>query len=379
MGDERNQIEHPPPFGEIPDEFLEPEGDGELEDASFALESTADMRREWSDWLCARGSGEFANVKFFGKGIGGVPAPAVDAFKALEAALIATGYQPRNSWSNKCRKIANTDRYSLHSYGIAIDIDPKENPQSAGSPYSGKMQKGHVDAVLQIRNLAGRRVWSWGGDWSTPDRMHFQLDQGPDAVVIDAATVPGAAHVTLEAVTHAVTATSLNLRTEPSTSGALVAALPKGASVAAQSDPAQQGGDYQWIRIEAIVGGQLVDGWVADEFLEAPAGSIEPNPAVASRPQAQTEPQAKPAPVLPVAELQMEGATHRVRATSLNLRTQPTTSGALIASLPSEAEVAALPDPAQESDDYRWIKVKAGVNGQTEVGWVAAKYLDAIR
>ncbi len=123
MGGNENQIERPPPFGEVPADYVDPEGGGELQDPSLALESTADMRRAWSDWLCANGPGEFANVKFFGKGIGGVPAPAVDAYMALEAALTATGYQPHDAWSNKCRKIANTDRYSLHSYGVAIDID----------------------------------------------------------------------------------------------------------------------------------------------------------------------------------------------------------------------------------------------------------------
>jgi uncharacterized protein YraI len=370
MSEEHSEIEQPPPFGAVPPEFLDPEGDGELYDPALELESTADMRKAWKNWLCAKGPGEFANVQFFGKGIGGVPAPAVEAFKALEAALMATGYQPRSAWSNKCRKIKNTDRYSLHSYGVAIDIDAKENPQSSGSPYSGKIQKSHVDAVRAIKNTAGRRVWQWGGTWSTPDRMHFQLDQGPDAVAIDPSTVPGAVHVALEAVTHKVTATSLNMRTEPTTSGALIAGLPQGAAVAAQADPIQESDGYKWLRIEAVVGGRLQAGWVASSYLEALDGGALP-PAPAATP-------AKPAVVVPQGEMHIAGATHRVRATSLNLRSEPTTSGALLASLPDGAEVAAEPGTARENDDYLWIKVRAAVDGGIEEGWVASKYLEAV-
>jgi uncharacterized protein YraI len=370
MAEDQNPIERPPPFGEVPAEYIDPEGGGELQDPALALESTADMRRAWSDWLCAKGPGEFANVKFFGKGIGGVPAPAVDAYIALEAALQASGYRPHGAWSNKCRKIAHTDRYSLHAYGVAIDIDAGENPQSPGDPYSGRIQKAHVDAVLSIRNTDGRRVWLWGGAWTTPDRMHFQLDQGPNDVVIDPATVPGAVHVELEGVTHVVTATSLNMRSEPATSGALIAGLPSGSKVAAQSDAVQEADGHRWFRVEAVVGGQLLAGWVASEYLEAsdaPAGmasTADSNP--------------KPAAAAPEAAMHTEGATHRVRATSLNLRAEPTTSGSLLASLPNGTEVVTLPDPTRESDDYRWVKVSAPVDGKMTQGWVAEQYLDAV-
>jgi peptidoglycan hydrolase-like protein with peptidoglycan-binding domain len=52
-----------------------------------------------------------------------------------------------------------------------------------------------VDAALAIKNNAGQSVWSWGGSWRKPDRMHFQLDRGPDAIDIDWSTVPGQAVV----------------------------------------------------------------------------------------------------------------------------------------------------------------------------------------
>ncbi len=361
MGEQQNQTDRMSPFGEIPDEYIDPEGEGELQDPSLVLESTADMRRAWDDWMCNKGPGEFANVKFFGRGIGGVPAPAVDAYKALEAALRATGYQPSGAWSYNCRKIANSNKASLHSYGVAIDIDSRENPQSSGDPYSGKIQKVHVDAVMEIRNMSGRRVWKWGGDWSTPDRMHFQLDQGPAAVIIDPSTVRDAVHIELEGVTHVVDASSLNMRSEPTLSGALIAGLPNGARVAVQSEPMQESDGYQWLKVEAVVGGQLLGGWVADKFLAAVGVAV-----VEPAPEAQPEPA-------------IDGATHRVTATSLNLRSEPTTSGNLIISLVSGTEVSVQLDAPRENDDYQWVKVKAATGGNVEEGWVASKYLEASR
>jgi peptidoglycan hydrolase-like protein with peptidoglycan-binding domain len=187
-----------PNTDDMPEEFADPEGDAELHDPALALEATTtSLRNMWADWLCHKGSGRFADPKFFGKGIGGVPVVAVDAFRALETALTSSGYKPSSSWAYNCRNIGGTDRYSLHSYGIAIDIDPSVNPFSTGDPYSGRIKANHVEAVLAIKNKEGQSVWSWGGNWKKRDRMHFQLDQDPNNVDVDWSTVPGATTTTI--------------------------------------------------------------------------------------------------------------------------------------------------------------------------------------
>jgi hypothetical protein len=176
----------------MPAEFDDAEGDAELQDPGLVLEtSTGDLRRLWADWLCNKGPGGFTNPSFFGKTIGGVAAPATDAFKALEAALRLAGYQPSSSWAYNCRNIAGTNNHSLHSFGIAIDIDPTANPYTTGDPYSGKIKASHVAAALSVKNMQGRSVWAWGGNWTKRDRMHFQIDVGPTALEIDWSTVPG--------------------------------------------------------------------------------------------------------------------------------------------------------------------------------------------
>ena len=176
----------------IPDEFLDPEGDAESQDPELVMEATTStLRKLWDDWMCRRGGGNYSDVEFFGRRIGGVPLPAVDAYRALEQSLRSAGYAPRSCWAYNCRLIAGTNQRSLHSAGIAVDIDPKHNPFSDGDPFAGKLQPDHVAAAMTIRNSRGARVWSWGGNWTTPDRMHFQLDQGPSAVDVDWSTVPG--------------------------------------------------------------------------------------------------------------------------------------------------------------------------------------------
>ncbi len=355
MSDEQHDIEHPPPFGEVPPEFEDPEGDGELADVE--LEGTADMRREWKDWFCGKGPGKFVDVKFFGKSIGGVPAPAVDAYEALEAALASAGYQPKRSWSNKCRKIAGSKHYSLHSYGIAIDIDPKLNPYTEGSAYAGKLQRGHVAAVLAIKNTEGRRIWSWGGNWKKPDRMHFQLDQGPDGVAVDPSTIPdgsatagsegagvAAAPGPLEGATHGVAATSLNVRSEPSTRGSKVAALPSGTQVIVTATDRREADGYEWVQIEA---GGGIAGWVASKYLDpiagAPSSRVKPTHTVTAKPD-------------------------------LNMRDAPSTSGTVVAELPTGARVVADAGSAVEADGYTWVKVTTDSGD----GWVASKYLESI-
>ncbi|MGH8871089.1 MAG: M15 family metallopeptidase [Acidimicrobiia bacterium] len=176
----------------IPAEFLDPEGDAESQDPELVMEATTStLRKLWDDWMCRRGGGSHSDVEFCGKRIGGVPVPAIDAYRALEQSLRSAGYAPSSCWAYNCRLIAGTNQRSLHSAGIAVDIDPGDNPYTEGDPFSGKLKPAHVEAALAIRNPKGGRVWSWGGNWGTPDRMHFQLDQGPTGVVVDWSTVPG--------------------------------------------------------------------------------------------------------------------------------------------------------------------------------------------
>lgn len=80
------------------------------------------------------------------------------------------------SWRNM---VEGSSR-SMHSYGLAVDINPNENPYISGSKIvgSGKYQPGKnpysipADGVLVKAFKA--KGWGWGGDWkSKKDYMHF--------------------------------------------------------------------------------------------------------------------------------------------------------------------------------------------------------------
>ncbi|MCB9781225.1 MAG: M15 family metallopeptidase [Alphaproteobacteria bacterium] len=83
-----------------------------------------------------------------------------------------------------CRPVAGGSRYSEHSYGHAIDINPLWNPYVRGErvwPEAGRpfipREPGRIgtitadDAVVRAFRAIG---WTWGGTWrSSKDYQHF--------------------------------------------------------------------------------------------------------------------------------------------------------------------------------------------------------------
>jgi hypothetical protein len=94
-----------------------------------------------------------------------------------------------NTSAFNCRFVAGTDRWSMHAYGLAIDLNPVENPYVSGSHVSppagepfadrGRDAPGMVHAgdpvVKAFERIAG---WEWGGAWAgqTKDYQHFSAN-----------------------------------------------------------------------------------------------------------------------------------------------------------------------------------------------------------
>jgi hypothetical protein len=89
-----------------------------------------------------------------------------------------------NSSCFNFRKIDGSELLSMHSYGLAIDINPVQNPyiQPSGIyPSIGKdfldradIRAGMVESIVDIFYKHGFTVW--GGNWTTPiDYHHFQV------------------------------------------------------------------------------------------------------------------------------------------------------------------------------------------------------------
>lgn len=172
----------------------------------MAILSTTQAKRDaWAKagYVGKCRNGVWANPTFFGKTIGGVPAPLVDAYAALESALRATGYSPTSRWAYNFRKItggslpctcADYRGCSPHSFGIAIDIDPSLNPYTS-APFSWSKTNftaTQIAAVEAIKNTKGEQIWSWGGRWkSVRDYMHFEVQTDPASCKVDWSTVKG--------------------------------------------------------------------------------------------------------------------------------------------------------------------------------------------
>ena len=80
--------------------------------------------------------------------------------------LFDHGSQDTNDdWGFANRAIRGTNTASNHSWGLAIDIDAQEYPQ-------GQLRRQPPQWVI---NIFGRYGFSYGGQFSRPDPMHFEF------------------------------------------------------------------------------------------------------------------------------------------------------------------------------------------------------------
>ncbi len=94
--------------------------------------------------------------------------------------------EANNTSSFNCRDITGrTGKFSNHSWGRAIDINPLTNPYVKGSivlPEQGRAYldrgQGYVGGILAdsyIVRLFEKKGWTWGGGWSDRhDYQHFE-------------------------------------------------------------------------------------------------------------------------------------------------------------------------------------------------------------
>lgn len=97
-----------------------------------------------------------------------------------------------NSSGFNFRKIAGSDVISMHAYGLAIDINPLQNPYIILGEYSGELKvwpaggenflnrtnqrAGMLEPCVGLFQQNGFDVW--GGSWNLPiDYHHFQVNR----------------------------------------------------------------------------------------------------------------------------------------------------------------------------------------------------------
>jgi hypothetical protein len=139
--------------------------------------STSQLRDAW-DPPC--NSSTYVTISLHGDGRVTVDPRMREAVDRLNAVLLSWNYQTRASDTGayNCRQITGGSGYSLHSYGIALDLNWTSNPY--GPNLVTDMPRGMVDDILALHTNNGKRVWEWGGDWSNnKDAMHYEVDCAP--------------------------------------------------------------------------------------------------------------------------------------------------------------------------------------------------------
>lgn len=100
----------------------------------------------------------------------------VDAYDADDDRSMAAN----NTSGLNCRPIAGTSSWSQHAYGLAIDLNPVQNPwipgevhPPAGSAYLDRSEVRPGMITEDVIEAFTAVDWGWGGRWSPPDYHHF--------------------------------------------------------------------------------------------------------------------------------------------------------------------------------------------------------------
>ena len=92
-----------------------------------------------------------------------------------------TEFQIYNTSSFNYRKVKNSNKLSTHALGLAIDINPRDNPfidrHGNKSPPNGvydSSRPGTITSSSQCYKIFEKYGWKWGGHWRySKDYQHF--------------------------------------------------------------------------------------------------------------------------------------------------------------------------------------------------------------
>lgn len=111
----------------------------------------------------------------------------VDEYDGSDEASCAAG----NTSAFNFRPVAGGSELSIHSYGLAIDVNTYENPYYVPEedyvfpPDARRFVNRSLDGPYVIHEgdlcwrLFTEHGWEWGGSWSTPkDYQHFEYRRG---------------------------------------------------------------------------------------------------------------------------------------------------------------------------------------------------------
>lgn len=97
---------------------------------------------------------------------------------------VSGSFECRQAVASPCAgRARGTGSWSMHAYGLAVDLNPVENPYVGCGQSRNPRSRPYRDRSRHRRGMVTRRVvqafrsigWSWGGAWAgnTKDYMHF--------------------------------------------------------------------------------------------------------------------------------------------------------------------------------------------------------------
>jgi hypothetical protein len=96
---------------------------------------------------------------------------------------VSGSFECRQAVPSPCTGGTGTGTWSMHAYGLAVDLNPVENPYVGCGQSRDPAAKRYRDRSRHRRGMVTRRViqafraigWGWGGSWTgdTKDYMHF--------------------------------------------------------------------------------------------------------------------------------------------------------------------------------------------------------------
>ena len=99
---------------------------------------------------------------------------------------VTASFECRNAAASPCSGSSTTHHWSMHAYGEAIDLDPRENPYVGCGMTRDKTaisylkRSNHRPGMVTpaVRQAFASIGWGWGGSWvgSTKDYMHFSIN-----------------------------------------------------------------------------------------------------------------------------------------------------------------------------------------------------------
>jgi D-alanyl-D-alanine carboxypeptidase len=96
---------------------------------------------------------------------------------------VTASFECRDAVPSPCTGGRSTGQWSMHAYGLAVDINPVENPyvgcgqsrDPSARPYFDRSRHRRGMVTPAVLRAFGSIGWGWGGSWSgsTKDYMHF--------------------------------------------------------------------------------------------------------------------------------------------------------------------------------------------------------------